>query len=72
MPYLSGIQYPSGRRIYCDEAAHCGEFIDNPHLAHAWPDQQAATSALDALIRFFEIRDPSVLTLFVEPCPSPP
>ena len=68
--FIAGIQYKSGRRIYCDERPDCGEFIESPALARRFPSIAPAQEALEALIRFFEIRDRSAIQTFIEPCPS--
>lgn len=71
MNYISGIQYPSGRRIYCDEAPERGEFIDHPQHARRFPSRDSAAQAVESLIRFFEIRNRAAIRPFVEPCHSP-
>lgn len=62
--FISGIQYKSGRCIYCRSLPMRGQFAETPALAHTWPDEEAAAQAAKDLVKFFQVRNPDAIKLF--------
>ncbi len=68
--HIAGIQYKSGRRIYCGHDPAAGIFVSHPEHAARWPSQAEAESALESLLKAFEVIHTPSLHLFIEPAPS--
>lgn len=61
--FISGIQYKSGRCIYCRRLPMHGAFTETPELAHTWPDEETAAQAAKDLVQFFEIRNQDAIKI---------
>ena len=62
--FISGIQYKSGRSIFCRRLPMRGEFTETPCLAHTWPDEESAADAAKQLITYFQIRNKDAIKIF--------
>jgi hypothetical protein len=66
--FLSGIEYRSGRKIYTitdqPEPRRAGQFAESTRAAKAWPSEQEAHDARQALLEVFELQSLDRLTPF--------
>lgn len=68
--FIAALRYPSGRLIFVGAHPEKAEFTATRETAGQWPSEQHAEDAANALKRAFQLENPEVLKIVIEPIPA--